>query len=57
MRVRTGAGSERVAKSKVQGQGMSEAVAINSSLAALGNVVHALTERGRSHIPFRDSKV
>eukprot|EP00656_Telonema_subtile_P046713 TRINITY_DN5325_c0_g1_i9.p1 TRINITY_DN5325_c0_g1~~TRINITY_DN5325_c0_g1_i9.p1 ORF type:complete len:576 (+),score=179.76 TRINITY_DN5325_c0_g1_i9:214-1941(+) len=51
------AGSERVAKSKVQGQGMSEAVAINSSLAALGNVVHALTERGRSHIPFRDSKL
>jgi len=51
------AGSERVSRSKVTGAGFEEATAINGSLSALGNCINALTERGRSHIPFRDSKL
>lgn len=30
---------------------------INKSLSALGNCINALTEKGRSHIPYRDSKL
>lgn len=30
---------------------------INQSLSALGNVISALTQRRRSHIPYRDSKL
>jgi len=51
------AGSERVSRSKVTGAGFEEATAINGSLSALGNCINALTEKGRSHIPFRDSKL
>ena len=50
------AGSERVKKSEVSGQALSEAQHINSSLSALGTVINALHE-GRSHIPFRDSNL
>lgn len=35
------AGSEKIKNSGVSGEGMAEATAINSSLTALGNVVHA----------------
>ncbi|KAF6025685.1 hypothetical protein EB796_015936 [Bugula neritina] len=50
------AGSERVAKSEVSGQQLVEAVAINRSLSALGQVFSAL---GKSalHVPFRNSKL
>jgi len=34
-----------------------EMVNINTSLAALGNVVSALLETGRKHIPYRDSSL
>jgi len=51
------AGSERVSRSKVTGAGFEEATAINGSLSALGNCINALTEKGRGHIPFRDSKL
>jgi len=51
------AGSERVKRSKVQGLNLEEAAMINKSLSALGNCIHALTEAGRDHIPFRDSKL
>ena len=51
------AGSEDVGRSGATGLTLSEAKKINTSLLALGNVIHALTkEHGRSaHVPFRDS--
>jgi predicted esterase len=52
------AGSERVKRSGATGSRFEEAVAINSALLHLGNVVSALVEcdgAPRSHIPYRDS--
>ncbi len=54
------AGSERVRISGASGRRLEESKHINQSLAALGNVIAALTERGhkpRSHVPYRDSKL
>lgn len=52
------AGSERVRISGATGQRLEESRKINRSLSALGNVISALTdERGRQHIPYRDSKL
>jgi kinesin family member 5 len=51
------AGSENVGKSEVQGVNLIEAQTINKSLCSLGNVINALTEKGRVHIPYRDSKL
>lgn len=34
-----------------------EAKRINQSLSALGSVIQALTESGRSHVPYRDSRL
>jgi len=52
------AGSERVRMSGATGQRLEETKKINQSLSALGNVIAALTDtRGRSHIPYRDSKL
>ena len=48
------AGSEKVDQSGVTGQGLKEAVAINQSLTALGNVIAALTEK-QKFIPYRDN--
>jgi len=40
------------------GQRLEESKKINQSLAALGNVISALIDiKGRSHIPYRDSKL
>lgn len=50
------AGNERVKKSGVSGKELSEAVAVNKSLSALGHVVHQICQ-GAKHINFRDSKV
>ena len=50
------AGSERVGKSGVSGEGMEEAMAINKSLSALGDVVNALTT-GAKHVPYRNHKL
>eukprot|EP00667_Euglena_gracilis_P002583 EG_transcript_2589 len=49
------AGSEKISKSKVEGQGMQEATNINKSLTTLGRVIDALIENGRTHVPYRDS--
>ena len=52
------AGSERVSNTGAAGSRLDEACMINKSLSALGNVIKALTEPGgRSHIPYRDSKL
>lgn len=51
------AGSENVGKSEAQGITLAEAQMINKSLSCLGNVIYALTEKGRDHIPYRDSKL
>lgn len=51
------AGSENVGRSEVQGNNLAEAQMINKSLSCLGNVIYALTEKDREHIPYRDSKL
>ena len=51
------AGSENVGKSEAQGTTLAEAQTINKSLSCLANVIYALTEKGREHIPYRDSKL
>jgi hypothetical protein len=51
------AGSENVEKSEAKGKTLLEAQMINKSLSALGNVIFALTESGREHIPYRDSRL
>ncbi|PNH10154.1 Kinesin-4 [Tetrabaena socialis] len=50
------AGSERTDKSGVEGDRLREANAINSSLSALGSVMHSLAAKSK-HIPFRNSKL
>ena len=39
------------------GETLNEAQKINKSLSALGNVIYALTEQNREHVPYRDSKL
>ena len=51
------AGSESVGKTNVSGQQLKEAMMINKSLSALGNVINALTEKGNGFVPYRDSKL
>ncbi|XP_075239878.1 uncharacterized protein LOC142335317 [Convolutriloba macropyga] len=51
------AGSEKVSKSGAVGERLDEAKNINKSLSALGNVISALTDDKRAHIPYRDSKL
>ncbi|KAL4319524.1 hypothetical protein GQ457_18G004820 [Hibiscus cannabinus] len=49
-------GSERVVKTMAWGRRLDEGRAINLSLSALGDVIHALQRRKR-HIPYRNSKL
>ena len=52
------AGSERVKRTGAEGERMKEGISINSGLLALGNVISALGDgKGRSHVPYRDSKL
>lgn len=52
------AGSERTRVTGATGKQLEESKKINKSLSALGNVINALTDpRGRTHIPYRDSKL
>ena len=51
------AGSEKVGKTGAEGEVLEEAKNINKSLSALGNVISALAEGTKTHIPYRDSKM
>lgn len=51
------AGSERVKKTDTEGAGLEEAKFINRSLTYLEQCVVAATDRGREHIPFRQTKL
>ncbi|XP_075256672.1 uncharacterized protein LOC142349142 [Convolutriloba macropyga] len=51
------AGSEKVGKTGATGQTLDEAKNINKSLSCLGNVISALLDKGKSHVPYRDSKL
>merc|ERR1719167_795713 len=51
------AGSEKIGKTGAEGMGLEEAKNINKSLSALGNVIAALADGNKSHIPYRDSKL
>jgi len=50
------AGSERLKRSMVEGDLQKEAIEINKSLTALGDVIEALTS-GKSHIPYKNHKL
>lgn len=51
------AGSERIGKSKSEGKMVTEAMYINKSLSFLEQVVIALADKHREHVPFRQSKL
>jgi hypothetical protein len=56
------AGSEKLYQSGATGETMKEAIAINKSLSALGNVVSKLVDAAklkdrRIHVPYKDSKL
>uniref|UniRef100_A0A8C3Q309 Kinesin-like protein n=1 Tax=Chrysolophus pictus TaxID=9089 RepID=A0A8C3Q309_CHRPC len=51
------AGSEKVSKTGAEGAVLDEAKNINKSLSALGNVISALAEGTKTHVPYRDSKM
>jgi kinesin family protein 3/17 len=51
------AGSERQKKTHAEGERLKEAIEINLSLSALGNVISALVDGTSKYIPYRDSKL
>eukprot|EP00931_Biecheleriopsis_adriatica_P061147 TRINITY_DN36762_c0_g1_i1.p1 TRINITY_DN36762_c0_g1~~TRINITY_DN36762_c0_g1_i1.p1 ORF type:complete len:1235 (+),score=381.11 TRINITY_DN36762_c0_g1_i1:89-3793(+) len=51
------AGSERLKKSEVTDKQQKEAIEINKSLTALGDVIEALTNGGKSMVPYRNHKL
>ncbi|CAD7930603.1 unnamed protein product [Amoebophrya sp. A25] len=51
------AGSERLKKTGTEGSTLREAGFINKSLTFLEQVVRALADKGRDHVPYRQSKL
>eukprot|EP00439_Symbiodinium_sp_Y106_P011903 s5342_g1.t2 len=49
-------GSERLKKSEVTGENMKEAIEINRSLTALGDVIEAIA-RGKAQVPYRNHRL
>lgn len=47
----------KVSKTGAEGTVLDEAKNINKSLSALGNVISALADGNKTHIPYRDSKL
>ncbi|XP_052220674.1 kinesin heavy chain-like isoform X3 [Dreissena polymorpha] len=54
---KVGAEEKKVSKTGAEGAVLDEAKNINKSLSALGNVIAALAEGNKSHVPYRDSKL
>ncbi|XP_015776334.1 PREDICTED: kinesin heavy chain isoform 5C-like [Acropora digitifera] len=48
---------DNVSKTGAEGAVLDEAKNINKSLSALGNVISALAEGTKTHVPYRDSKM
>ncbi|CAD5219724.1 unnamed protein product [Bursaphelenchus okinawaensis] len=51
------AGSERLKRTGATGERAKEGICINCGLLALGNVINALTNPKKGHVPYRDSKL
>ncbi|QDZ22056.1 kinesin [Chloropicon primus] len=51
------AGSERFPQMESEEERIQEQRTINASLSALANCIACITEKGRVHIPYRDSKL
>ena len=51
------AGSEKVSKTGAEGTRLDEAKNINMSLSALGNVIAALADGNKMHIPYRSDNL
>ncbi|KAJ3300830.1 Kinesin-like protein kif9 [Borealophlyctis nickersoniae] len=51
------AGSERLSKTETTGKSLKEAMYINKSLTFLEQVIIALADKKREHIPYRQSKM
>jgi len=51
------AGSERLKKSEAKEDQAKEAIEINKSLTALGDVIEALTKGGKQMVPYRNHKL
>jgi kinesin family protein 4/21/27 len=51
------AGSERQKKTKAEGNRLNEGISINQGLLSLGNVISALGEDKKGHVPYRSSKL
>ena len=51
------AGSERFPDEEIDNCRIAELTSINTSLSALATVVASLADRGKAHIPYRDSKL
>lgn len=47
----------QVSKTGAEGAVLDEAKNINKSLSALGNVISALADNTKTHVPYRDSKL
>lgn len=51
------AGSEKISKTQTDREGEIEGASINYALMILGNCISALTTKGQTHIPYRDSNL
>eukprot|EP00605_Chrysophyceae_sp_TOSAG23-4_P000944 GSChrysophyteH1.ASY1.ANO1.1044.1 assembled CDS len=51
------AGSEKILTNIEVPRHLRELTSINTSLSCLGNVIAALTDKHRTHVPYRDSKL